>query len=169
MRDGVLLLVLAYCVGEILIVITQVPRPEVDLSPITLHVLGIVQTVGGYFAISAMVYGFGRAFGGEANFEQCVIALAWHALATTPLAPLVSWGASEFTAFTMAIEAQETPPPLNNGAVALTLLSFGAWFWLLASYIAEVHRFQSIMVVMAIMVGVVLMLTFLMAGLTGAG
>lgn len=86
-----------------------------------------------FFLLSGAAFTVGAHFGGGGTREQLRTMIAWHALATSFLAPLNVIGMSGMT---------EDGRP--GAAFPLVLLSVGVSVWVFASFVSEAHGFKSI-------------------------
>lgn len=165
--DAVLVLTLAYLIGEIALLVLGVGQSPDGSSFVEVHLLGFGLSIMVMFLVSLTVFVIGQVFGGTATFEQCCVVISWHTLVVSVLTPLIELGALELSLVAERAAAQAPPSDPHGGVMAGFLIAIGISFWLMARYITEVHRFQSTMVVMAGMVGTTLMIAVFIAGMSG--
>jgi hypothetical protein len=106
-----------------------------------------------FFLLSGLIHGIGRAVGGEGTLTGAQLVVGWHALVTSPLTPLTIGFASAFRAQTGSGDAAaEVNIPAGGGFLALVYIAIS--FWLMANYIAELHRFRNTWGVLGALLGV---------------
>ncbi|MEM9212725.1 MAG: YIP1 family protein, partial [Pseudomonadota bacterium] len=104
------------------------------------------------FVIGIAVFAVGRMFGGTGGRPETFAVVAWHTLVTSFLSPLFLMGQD---AITMPAEGADPSqvPQADGVKLLLVLLFVGLWLWLMAKYVAELHGFKSIwMVVVGVVV-----------------
>lgn len=163
----VLVLLLAYLVGEILGMMISTESIRTERSVIASHLLGFGQAIGMMFAIGGLVSGFGRAFGGTGDFVTSCAVVAWHALVTSVLTPLALYGLVNIAPAAAEATASGEPPEVDGAALMALFTAVIVQFWLLATYITELHGFRSVMAVVGVMFGVTLVIGVLMMSMIG--
>lgn len=118
--------------------------------PIAAHVLGVGVQCASFAILVLLVDAVGRALGGAGTREEAFAAVGWHTLVTSPIAPLLPFAAQ-------AITPERSP----LWAVGLLVAAAGAAVWLLAAYVAELHRFRSTRSVLGVLMLVPLGLSVL--------
>ncbi len=114
-----------------------------------------------YAITASLAFNIGRRFGGKGAAPEVATAIAWHAVLTGALAPLQ----------VLALGGATGTPTVGGGGLLFLLLYAGLNLWLLASCIAEAHRFDSTGRVMgatlALFLALGLLLSLLLGGLMG--
>jgi hypothetical protein len=116
------------------------------------------------YALTALVaYHLGKRFGGRGTQEQVATAVAWHAMLTAALTPVLA----------LAVSGGSPQTGLSGGG-ALLIMAYAIYnVWLLGACVAEAHGFASAARVAAVAfglsvaVGTVLLLVF--GGLAAMG
>lgn len=130
MRWEVLLLVVLFSVVLQYLQVSFLGDPsrvvlgEILARPFT---AGIIQASALVIAIFA-IYWIGRAMGGEGDFGDAILLVAWLQFCI-------------FLLGVLQVVFQVIMPPI---AVLISLLSIGVMFWLLTNFIAELHGFSSL-------------------------
>lgn len=86
-----------------------------------------------FFILSGLAYAVGERFGGKGSLRDLRVAVAWHALTTSFLAPLNVIGVSGIT-----------PDGRLGATFPLMALAVGVSIWIFASFVAEAHGFKKI-------------------------
>lgn len=163
----VLVMFLAYLVSQILAMMVPGQIRMTSDSVIAHHVLGFGQALGMMFAIGGLISGFGRACGGKGDFVTSCTIVAWHTLVTSVLTPLAGYGLASVQEASEQVAASGAPPEFDGLALMALFTAVAVQFWLLASYVTELHGFRSVMAVIGVMFGVSLVIGVLMIGLIG--
>lgn len=120
-----------------------------------------VQVFVNYALTATIAYHVGRHFGGTGKPTEVATAVAWHAMLTAALTPVLA----------MAVGGQGPEAGMSAGGALLIMLYAGFNIWLLANCIAEAHGFQSVGRVAAmafgISVGVGFLLLLVVGGILG--
>lgn len=143
--DAALLMVLlAFLVREIFFVITPGARLGTESVSLGRYALQLINALITFALFSAAICYVGRMFGGKGGFRQTALVLSWYLLITSAIVPLMLPAMLEiFEVARAAAQAPAQPAPLPGWAVTIVLAGSGVLFWLLASYIAELHGFAS--------------------------
>ncbi|MEM6488376.1 MAG: YIP1 family protein [Pseudomonadota bacterium] len=166
METAVQLVVLAYALSAMLSIVIPGGPPSPDSGVVFVqHALLIVVKVVYTGILALAAWGIGALFGGRGSFDEAIPLFGWHALVTVLLSPLASLAAGQMpqpdadvplidergqvTAEALAA-ATDVPP----GAAILLLTAFFISLWLMASYVAELHRFESTWKVFGVIVAV---------------
>ncbi|WP_340110499.1 YIP1 family protein [Pikeienuella sp. HZG-20] len=150
--EGVALLFgLAFSVNTFLVILVSLlaGRGGVGVSFVFSDLLF---SVVAYSIAVALIYRVGRALGGKGSLREIATVVAWHSLVTVIFSPLV---------------AVATLPNLSSGAAAglalAQLAMVGVVLWLLANFIAEAHRFKSVLRVAGGLFGGVFLIGFVLS------
>ena len=166
-REIVLLVALAFLIEQALFLLVAGGRPE-GLEPGLSHYLSaIIRTGVTFVAFAWMIFGLGRAFGGTADLMQCSVMLAWFSVVANLLLPPALYGLMRIQSVSGGEQMTEEMARAVQAPFAIVMMIAGAWLWLLASYVTELHGFKSLMSVIAVMFGVLMVGAFLFAGLLG--
>ena len=92
-----------------------------------------VQVFVNYAITATVAYHLGRRFGGQGSPTDVAVAVAWHAMLTAALTPLL----------VLAVSGATPEAGLSGGSAFLILGYAGYNIWLLGCCIAEAHRFES--------------------------
>ena len=116
-----------------------------------------LQVFVNYVITATVAYHLGRHFGGTGSQTDVATAVAWHAMLTAALTPLL----------VLAIGGGSPQGGLSGGAALMVLLYAGFNIWLLACCIAEAHGFQSVVRVAAAAFGISVVLGMVLLALVG--
>lgn len=112
-----------------------------------------------YAITASLAFNIGRRFGGKGAAAEVATAVAWHAVLTGALAPLQ----------VLALGGATGTPAVGGGGVLFLLFYAGLNVWLLASCVAEAHRFVStgrvLGATLALFLALGLILSLLLSGL----
>jgi hypothetical protein len=86
-----------------------------------------------FVVTTVAAHAIGRRFGGQGSVAEVATAVAWHGVLAAALTPLQA----------MALGGGAPGQPLGGGAALSVVLYAGLNLWLLASCLAEAHRFES--------------------------
>lgn len=150
--DALLMVALAYLIGSILTVAMSGGAAATEGVPIGLHLLGLLLQFVSFFIASGLVYLIGRMFGGQGTRQETYLAMAWYSLVTSLIVPLTLPARNQLVEAVNAADGGQAEVPLG-APIALFAAAFGIMLWLLASYIAELHRFRSAWSVLAVILG----------------
>jgi len=166
---ALLMVVLGYLIAAILVLVTPGVERMAEAGIVTIHVYSLIKQIAFFFILSGLVYFFGRVSGGTATRSEVRMAIGWHMLVTSILTPAMARLETAMR-FTTGPDGQLIMPDEMPGG-DITMPAFAAvaiWFWLLALYIAEVHRFRNTIGVLGVVVGIPLGAGFFILGLLGA-
>ncbi len=156
-----LIYALSFCLQAILLIVAeQVFATGGAGSNAGSLVASIFFSAISFAIVVALVFWVGRALGGKGSLLDCATAIAWHSLVTVIFAPIIS--------FALLAETGSESAAL----VLMQLVAMVVILWLMASYVAEAHGFQSTirvaftMLAMVFLFGIVL--SFLLIGTMSA-
>lgn len=156
--DVGLLFGVAFCVSSIGAAAVALLFGDGSGAGLSSLVVSLFFSAAAYAILTFLIFRVGKLFGGTGAAMDLAAVIAWHSLATAPLAPVV------------ALSAAATGP--EGGAALLVAAQFvvaGAAIWLLALFVAEAHGFRSALRVGFALVGgamtIGLVLSALLAGL----
>ncbi|HSF94108.1 MAG TPA: YIP1 family protein [Thermohalobaculum sp.] len=166
--DAALLLVLlGYLARAIFVLVTPGARMFDGAMPMAGYLIGLIEAYLTFGILVIAVHHVGRLFGGTGTLPGAAIAMAWYQLVVSVLTPFV---ASASVAFIEAVKAAsenpDTPPELPGGSMLILSLSLCVMMWLLASYVAELHRFERTWNVLSVMIGLSMGISILGIALT---
>lgn len=167
--DAILLMVLfSYLVTAI---ITTAFSGLPDGMSFGFHVRGIILQFVTFFVYSTLIYHIGRMAGGTGDRLQTYAALAWHALVTSFLTPFMLGLGGAMPDAGITPENQAEVMADLQGPLLLAMFGGIISLWLMASYVRELHGFQSTWSVLgALVIGAIGMGLFVMiigGGLAG--
>jgi len=154
----VAMVLMAYLVQAIAAVAMPGGRPETSQSALLWHVVNLFSHFLVFFAVAGLAYWIGRAFGGSGRMDQTLVAIGWHWLVTSFLAPLALIGWAEV----MAGEPSAFGPLL---LIATSVI----FLWILSAFLAELHGFRSIWAVLGVTLGLMLVMSLLLMSLVRPG
>lgn len=126
--------------------------PQESLPPLIYHALNLVGQIVLLFLLACLVFWVGRIFGGTGQLSEALTALAWHLVVTSLLMPFFFYGSAA-----MVVDSQSDFPFL------LLAASMAIGIWVLASFVAEVHGFESVWAVIGVMLGMSFTIGLVMA------
>ena len=144
-------LALAFLVEAILAIIFGGRAGGLSIS---VYLVNIALQLAVFFLLSGLIHGIGRAAGGKGTLAGAQLVVGWHALVTSPLTPLTLGFASAFRARPEVAEGAAAPVEIPAGGGFLALVYIAISFWLMANYVAELHRFRNTWGVLGALVGV---------------
>ena len=98
---------------------------------------------------AGVAFGLGRAAGGKGSFRSVAAVVMWHSVVIAPM---------------VLVQVLAMSGPFATGGMSVLSLGFGLFaVWLLACYLAEAHRFRSVLPTALSIVGVALVITFAFA------
>ena len=152
---ALMMVVLAFLVREIFFIVTPDARPETMGLSLGRYVLNLVDALLSFAVFSLAICYVGRLFGGKGSLRQTGLVLAWYLLVTSAVVPLVLPAVLRIVKAAEAAAAAPAalPAALPAGAALIVLVSSGVLLWLLASYVAELHRFARTWSVLAAIIG----------------
>lgn len=132
-----LALVAVIVLGVLVAYLLPLAQGAIELvpSPVSAAILQIGMNLGAIILVTAI----GRAFGGQGQFEDAVLVIAWLQALMLVLQPI------QLLTFLLL-------PALS---VPVVLLSVGLFFWLFTGFICALHGFQSRLAVLAGTFGVI--------------
>lgn len=107
------------------------------------HLRLVAQVFVNYAITATVAFHLGRMAGGRGSAEQVASAVAWHAVLTAALTPLL----------VLAVGGTDPTAGLSGGMALMILLYAGLNVWLLGCCVAEAHGFQSAARVAAVAFG----------------
>jgi hypothetical protein len=110
-----------------------------------------------YVITATLAYNIGIRFGGKGTVPQVATAVAWHAMLTAALTPVLA----------LAVGGAGPEAGMSAGGALLVLLYAGFNIWLLANCIAEAHDFDNVGKVAAVTFGLSLAVGFVLLLIVG--
>jgi hypothetical protein len=110
-----------------------------------------------YVLTSTIAFHVGRHFGGTGSPSEVASAVAWHAMLTAALTPVLA----------LAVGGQGPQAGLSLGGALMIMVYAGFNLWLLANCIAEAHGFTSVGRVAAATFGISVVLGMLLLAMVG--
>lgn len=160
------MVVLAFLVHEIFFILVPGGRPDGVSVTFIDYILGLVGSLMSFGIYTVAVYYLGRLFGGRGTLEQTALVISWFLLVTSPLYAMAAPSMMRFLeAVQVAAETPSSPPAVPGDAMAIVLGSSVLMLWLLASYVAELHRFQRTWNVLATIFGFMILFSFVFSGM----
>ena len=159
---AVAMVILAFVVREIFFILVPGGRPEAASFSLVHYALGLVDSLITFGLFSLAVCYVGRVFGGEASFQQTGLVVSWYLLVTSVIVPLA------LPAVVNIIEAAKQGAEAPGGSAMVVFAAAGVMLWLLASYIAELHRFERTWQVLLVLIGFSFLFSFVFSGLFSA-
>jgi len=153
--DAALLLVLlGFAVRQIFVLITPGVLPEGTGISLSEYFMELVQSYLTFGFMTMLVYHVGRFFGGKGTLVGASLAMAWYLMVISIFTPIVLPAFVEFLeAAKTAAATPDSPPDVPGGALLALIASSCMMLWLLAAYIAEMHRFARTWNVLFVVVG----------------
>lgn len=149
--EAALLVGLGYCIQAIFAILIPGGRPpEVSGLPLGYHLGQILIQYTLFFLGSGGIYWGGRLFSGQGSLPDSYLAMGWYVLVTSLLSPILIAGVA-----LAQLEAYSVFGAFLMFSVA------AAGLWLLAAYIAEAHRFESVGKVFGAVFGSIFVLALL--------
>lgn len=156
---AIAMVILAFLVREIFFILVPGVRPGDASFSVVHYALGLVDSLLTFGLFSLMVCYIGRMFGGKATFQETGLAVGWYLLVTSVIMPVV------LPAVMSIVEAARAGEEVPGGAAMVVFAASGVMLWLLASYVAELHRFERTWPVLLVILGVSILFSFLFSGL----
>jgi hypothetical protein len=168
LSTGLLMLILGYLVLAMIHVVMLPDTPGRSGGPLARHVWGLIFQIAVFFLVAGMIFVVGRFFGGVGALAQSQMLFGWHSLVSCILAPAYIPFISSFAVFQAQIsdaardaaeagtplDPQSLPPmEISGGAMTMGLIAIAVSVWLLANYVAELHKFRNVWGVMAVICG----------------
>lgn len=159
---AIAMVLLAWVVREMFFILVPGGRPESQDFALAYYAVGLIDSLITFGLFSLLVCHVGRLFGGKASFQESALVVSWYLLVTSIIVPLVM---PAILSIVEAAQAGEEP----SGSAGLAVVAASAvMLWLLASYIAELHRFERTWNVLAVLLGVSILFSFVFSGLMPA-
>ena len=161
-----LLVLFGYLVSEILSIIVPDARPEggTDLNR---YVVGVIGSALSFLAFAWPVYGLGRVFGGTADFQQSCTVVAWYSIIDKFVFVPLTAKVEKLLAAVKAGPMTEETALAMQGDAGIVMACGMFLLWVLASFIAELHGFVSVIAVAATTIGVMMGALLFFAAFTG--
>ncbi len=165
--DAALLMVLlGYLAREIFVLITPGIQPEGAGIALAEYFLGLIQAYISFGFMTLVVFHIGRLFGGKGTFQGTALAMGWYLLVISIFTPVVLPAFVEFVeAAKVAVESPDTPVVVPGQAMLVLTVSSCLMLWLLAAYIAELHRFARTWNVLFVVIGLSIPISILASSL----
>jgi Yip1 domain len=132
-------------------------------ASIGVYFVNVALQLAVFFLFSGLIYAIGRAAGGKGTLAGAQLVVGWHALVTSPLAPLTVPVAHAFRSPPGAAEIH-----VPAGGLFLAFVYAAISFWLMANYVAELHQFRNTWGVLGALVGVTFACGLVLASVAGA-
>ena len=157
---------LALLVREMMVVLFGGTQPDGGGLQLGAHLVAIIEGLVSFAVLSALVYGAGRVFGGTGTWRDTLLAMAWYLLVTSVFVPLalpalMHLAAAVENAGGGPIGAVDVPANL----MVMFAIASGIMLWLFACYVAELHRFARTWNVVAVMLGLSVVFSFILMAL----
>lgn len=163
---AIAMVVLAFLLYEIFFILVPGGRPEGASVSFVDYLLGLVGSLMSFGFYTLGVCYLGRLFGGRGSLEQSALVVSWFLLVTSPLHAMAAPSMLRFLeAVRSAAETPASPPSIPGDAMTIVLGSSLLMLWLLASYVAELHRFQRTWNVLATILGFLILFSFVFSGM----
>jgi len=150
--EALLLATLAYLIGAIFTILIPVGEQPPAGSLFVLHVLGLLRQFLSLFLVSGLIFVIGRQFGGRASWRDAYLGIAWYSVVTSLVAPLTLPATVQVVRAVDAADGGAVDIPFGGAMLLFTVVS-GIMLWLLACYVAELHRFERTWNVLAVILG----------------
>jgi len=158
------MLVLAFVVREIFMVITPGARPEGVAVSLVGYLVSFFDALMSFAVITTLACYVGRIFGGVGTMRDSAVVLGWYTLVTSFVVPLVMPALMRiYEAAAATAEDPSAPVPLPAGPAMIMLATSSIVLWMLASYIAELHRFNRTLSVLSVIIGIALAVSVLVS------
>jgi hypothetical protein len=166
MDAALLMVLLGYVTREIFILITPDTRLEGGGVPLAQYIMGLIEAYLTFGLMTALVLHVGRLFGGSGTLRGAALTVAWYLLVISILTPMVVPAFLEFAeAAKAAADSPDGPVVVPGGAMLLLTISSCLMLWLLAAYIAELHRFARTWNVLFVVIGLSIPISILASSL----
>lgn len=156
---AIAMVLLAFVVREIFAILVPGSRPEGASFSLVYYALGLIDSLITFGLFTLMVCYVGRLFGGQANFQESALAVSWYLVVTSVIVPMA------MPAILNIVEAAQAGEEIPGGSAMVVFAASGVMLWLLASYIAELHRFERTWQVLFVILGVSILFSFVFSGL----
>lgn len=165
--DAALLMVLlGFVVREIFVLITPGVLPEGTGIALSEYFMELVQSYVTFGFLTMVAYHVGRFFGGKGTLIGAALAMAWYLMVISVFTPIVLPAFVEFVeAAKAAAAAPDSPPEVPGRALLALVVSSCIMLWLLAAYIAEMHRFARTWNVLFVVIGLSIPISMLASSL----
>ncbi len=169
LEAAIAMLLLAFLLYEIFLIIVPGVRTGEDGISFSYYGLALIESLVVFGLYAAGVYFIGRMFGGQGTFEQTALVVSWLLVVTSLPRALAAPAVVEiYDAAQATAESPASPPEVPADAMVTLLVVSGLMLWLLASYIAELHRFERTWRVLFAILGVSVLFSFVFSGLMPA-
>lgn len=166
MDAALLMVLLGYLVREIFILITPGTRLEGGGIPLSQYIMGLIEAYITFGFMTVVVHHVGRMFGGKGTLSGAALAMAWYLLVISVFTPIVVPAFIEFAdAAKAAVDSPDRRVAVPGGAMLVLTVSSCLMLWLLAAYIAELHRFARTMNVLFVVLGLSIPISILASSL----
>ena len=162
LEAAIAMVILAFVIREIFFILVPGGRPEDASFSVVYYALGLIDSLITFGLFSAAVCYVGRMFGGQASFQETALVVSWYLVITSVIVPLV------LPAVLNVVDAAQAGTEVPGGSAMVVFAASGVMLWLLASYIAELHRFERTWAVLAVILGFSILFSFLFSGLVPA-
>ncbi|HUF87824.1 MAG TPA: hypothetical protein VMM59_10630 [Thermohalobaculum sp.] len=156
---AVAMVVLAWVVREMFFILVPGGRQGGEGVSFVYYLVGLIDSLITFGLFSLMVCYVGHMFGGKANFPDTALVVAWYLLVTSIIVPLI------LPAVISIVEAARAGTEVPGGPGFVVMASSAVMLWLLASYIAELHRFARTWQVLGALLGFSILFSFVFSGL----
>jgi hypothetical protein len=152
---ALLMVVLGYLLSAIFTLLVPGARTQIDGFPLSLHLIGVLLAFASFLVISLLIYGIGRFFGGTGTPRETLLTMGWYSVVTSVIEPMTLPARIHLAE---AVDAAGGVPGgqvhIPDGALLMFIFASGLMLWLMASFVAELHRFGRTWNVLAVMLGV---------------
>ena len=159
--DAIAMVLLAFVLREIFFILVPGARQDESYSFVD-YALSLIDSLVTFGLFSLAVCYVGRLFGGEATLRDTALVVGWYLVVSSIIVPFV------LPAIVNIVEAAEAGREPPGGSAMAAFAASGLMLWLLASYIAELHRFQRTWQVLLVVLVFSIPVSFLYAGLAPA-
>ncbi len=159
---AIAMVLLAFVVREIFFILVPGGRPDEASMSFVYYALGLIDSLITFGLFSLAVCYIGRMFGGEASFQETGLVVGWYLVVTSVIVPLA------LPAVVNIVDAAQAGTEVPGGSAMVVFAASGVMLWLLASYIAELHRFERTWQVLFVILGFSILFSFVFSGLMPA-
>ena len=159
------MVLLAFLLYQIFLILVPGVRTGEEGASISHYGLALLWSLFVFGLNAAAVHVIGRMFGGQGTFEQTALVLSWFLVVTSVPRALAAPAVIEFSeAAQAAARSPASPPEVPADAMLTLLVVSGLVLWLLASYVAELHRFERTWHVLIAIFGISALFIFVFSG-----
>jgi len=150
-----LMVVLAYALDQMFAMLVPGSQAPTDGVPIGLRLIGLLMTAASFLIFSLLVFGIGGRLGGKGTLIETLLTLGWYEVATSVIRPL-TLPAQIHLAEAMRAADGKMPAQVEIPftSVAMFLCAGAVMLWLLACFVAELHRFRHTWSVLSVMLAI---------------